>query len=88
MTEALQALDLQRIAQAEPHVRFIRLSEVRARTGLSRSAIYAAAQARTFPAPIPILPNGRSTAWVEAEVDAWLRDRIAAARMTRKGGAE
>lgn len=88
MSEALQsALERQRDAQSEQHVRLIRLREVLAKTGLSRSACYAAIQAGTFPAPIPILPGGRSTAWPEHEVDAWLRDRIVAARLSRKGGA-
>lgn len=89
MSKALQsAFDRQRAAQDEQHVRLIRLREVLAKTGLSRSAVYAAIQAGTFPAPIPILPGGRSTAWPEHEVDTWLRERIAAARVNRKGGAE
>ncbi len=88
MTEALQAaLDRQRTAQDEQHVRLIRLREVLAKTGLSRTAVYSAVQAGTFPRPIQILPNGRSTAWVESEVDGYLRERIAAARMTQRGGA-
>ncbi|HMV53806.1 MAG TPA: AlpA family transcriptional regulator [Rhodocyclaceae bacterium] len=88
MSEALQsALERQRDAQSEQHVRLIRLREVLAKTGLSRSACYAAIQAGTFPAPIPILPGGRSTAWPEHEVDAWLRDRIAAARSTKGNAA-
>lgn len=88
MSDTLQAaLDRQRTAQDEQHVRLIRLREVLAKTGLSRSAVYAAIQAGTFPAPIPILPGGRSTAWVECEVNAWLRERIAAVRVSRRGGA-
>lgn len=64
----------------EQPVRLIRLPEVLAKTGLSRSAVYATIQAGTFPAPISILPGGRSTAWVESEVDGYIRERIAAAR--------
>lgn len=89
MSEALQvALDSQRTAQFEPRVRLIRLRELLAKTALSRSAVYNAIQAGTFPASIPILPGGRATAWVESEVDTWLRERIAAARVNRKWGAE
>lgn len=89
MSDILQAaLDSQRTAQFEQRVRLIRLRELLAKTGLSRSAVYAAIQAGTFPTSIPILPDGRATAWVESEVDAWLRERIAAARVNRKGGAE
>lgn len=81
MSEELHsALDRKREAQDKQRIRLIRLRDVLAKTGLSRSATYSAIQAGTFPAPIPILPNGRSTAWPEHEVDAWLRERIAAAR--------
>lgn len=88
MSETLQAtLARQPTAQYEQNVRLIRLPEVLAKTGFSRSAAYAAIQAGVFPAPIPILPGGRSTAWVASEVDDWLRARIAAARATHKLGA-
>lgn len=88
MSEALAAaLDRKCEAQSEPPVRFLRLRDVLAKTGLSRSALYAAIQAGAFVAPIPILPGGRSTAWPEHEVDAWLRDRIAAARSTKGNAA-
>lgn len=65
---------------AEQQPRLIRLPEVVSKTGLSRSAIFAAVKAGTFPASIPIIPGGRATAWIESEVDVFLRKRIAAAR--------
>ena len=54
----------------------IRLPEVRARTGLSRSAIYARMQAGDFPQPVHL--GERSRAWPEHEVVAWCQARIAA----------
>ncbi|WP_376873327.1 helix-turn-helix transcriptional regulator [Albirhodobacter sp. R86504] len=55
--------------------RMIRRREVEHLTGLSRSAIYAAMKANTFP---PALKIGlRSVAWRASEVDAWLNQRAA-----------
>jgi prophage regulatory protein len=62
------------------NTRFLRLPDVMRATGLSKSSIYAAVKVGTFPSPVPILPGGRSSAWVEAEVNAWLAVRIGAAR--------
>ena len=54
---------------------FVRLDEVRARTGLSRSTLYAYVRDGRFPAPVAI--SKRCVAWVEAEIDRWIADRIA-----------
>ena len=52
----------------------IRLPEVKARTGRSRSAIYADIQAGDFPKPVPI--GTRAVAWVEAEIDEYIERQI------------
>lgn len=52
----------------------IRLPEVKARTGRSRSAIYADIQAGQFPKPVPI--GARAVAWVEAEIDDYIEQQI------------
>ncbi len=57
----------------------LRLRQVQSTTGLSRSAIYDMASRGQFPSPIKIGP--RASAWVAAEVDAWIERRIAE-RMT------
>ena len=59
-------------------VRFLRLPEVLARTGLSRSTIYVRLDQGRFPRPVSL--GGRAVGWIEAEVDEWMRDRIAASR--------
>jgi len=56
----------------------LRLPAVRARTGRSRSSIYADIQAGRFPAPIKLGP--RSVGWLETDVTRWLESRIAASR--------
>lgn len=53
----------------------LRLREVQTTTGLSRSAIYALASRGQFPGPIKIGP--RASAWVAAEIDAWIERKIA-----------
>jgi prophage regulatory protein len=52
--------------------RIIRITEVMAMTGLSRSGIYAAIKMGTFPAQLKL--SVRSSGWLESEVVAW-RDR-------------
>lgn len=56
----------------------IRLPEVKARTGLSRTAIYAAAKDGKFPKPINL--TERSVAWIDTDVQAWIDARIEASR--------
>jgi prophage regulatory protein len=53
----------------------LRLPQVKARTGLSRSEIYRRVSAGTFPAPVKL--GERATAWPEHEVSAWCEARIA-----------
>ena len=57
----------------------IRLKQVLARTGLSRSSIYAKAKNGEFPSPIK-LGGGRSSAWLEHEIDRWLQIQVEASR--------
>lgn len=54
----------------------LRLPQVQARTGLSRSEIYRriAADPPTFPAPVKL--GERASAWPEHEVAAWCEARI------------
>ena len=53
----------------------LKIPEVRAKTGLSRSHLYALAQNGDFPKPVKL--SERSSAWVESEVDGWVEERIA-----------
>lgn len=59
-------------------VRFLRLPEVLARTGQSRSTVYVRLEQGRFPRPVSL--GGRAVGWIEAEVDEWIRERIAASR--------
>ncbi len=57
---------------------FIRLEQVKARTGLSRSTLYAYIRDGRFPSPVTI--SDRCVAWVESEIDTWIAERIASRR--------
>lgn len=59
-------------------VRFLRLPEVLARTGLSRSTIYVRLDQGRFPRPVSL--GARAVGWIESEVDEWIRKRIVASR--------
>jgi len=55
----------------------LRLPQVKGRTGLSRSSIYAGAKAGTFPTPIKL--GERAVGWTASSIDAWMQARVQAA---------
>ncbi len=65
--------------RTNPPTCFLRLPEVMERTGLSRSTIYVRVAAGRFPQPVAL--GGRVVGWIEAEVDEWVRERIAESRV-------
>lgn len=56
--------------------RLLKRSDVELKTGLSRASIYSAIKARTFPESISIGTN--RVAWLEAEIDQWIAEKLAA----------
>jgi len=61
--------------------RFLRLPDVRAKTGLGRSTIYLRIEQGTFPRPIKL--GERAVGWIQAEIDTWVAQRIEASRHDR-----
>ncbi|MFS8150948.1 helix-turn-helix transcriptional regulator [Vreelandella titanicae] len=61
----------------------IKLALVQKKTAQSVSGIYRGIARGDFPKPVRIGP--RAVAWVEAEVDEWIQQRIEASR--QKGAA-
>jgi prophage regulatory protein len=57
-----------------PPIRMLRLPEVMRKTGLSRSQIYRLIDMGTFPGQVHLAE--RTAAWIEAEIEQWLLDRI------------
>lgn len=58
--------------------KLLRLPEVKATTGLSKSTIYARIAEGTFPRQIPIGP--RLVVWVESDIQNWIAEQVSAAR--------
>ena len=54
--------------------KILRLPEVKSKTGLSRSTIYAFIKTKQFPAPIQL--GQRCVGWVEESIEKWIEDRI------------
>lgn len=54
----------------------LRLPAVMAKTGLSRSSIYALIQSGEFPKQIRL--SRQTVGWDSASVDAWIQDKISA----------
>ena len=78
-TRRSRAMTEQPIEQrTNPPTRFLRRPEVTARTGLSRRTIQVRLAEGRFPRPVSL--GSRAVGWIEAEVDEWIRERIAASR--------
>lgn len=58
-------------------MKLIRLPETLAKTGLSRTRLYEAVAAGTFPKPCKLTPGARAIAFSEAEIDRWIEARLA-----------
>jgi prophage regulatory protein len=57
---------------------FLRLPEVKAITGLSKTSLYSLIREKSFPAPIRLGP--RAVAWVRSEVKQWAANCVLASR--------
>ncbi|MBA6296595.1 AlpA family transcriptional regulator [Colwellia sp. MB02u-9] len=55
-----------------------RLPAVKDKTGLSRSSIYLRMSKGEFPQSISL--GDRAVGWLEADIEKWLEDKIAASR--------
>lgn len=58
----------------------LRLKEVQARTGLSRSTIYQKLNQSPSKFPQPISLGKRAIGFVESEINDWIQDRISESR--------
>lgn len=58
--------------------KFIRLPEVKNKTGLSRSSIYLRMSNGEFPPSISL--GGRAVGWLESDINEWLEQCIATSK--------
>lgn len=61
-----------------PPMSILRRKQVEARTGLSRSTLYAYIAAGSFPTPVSL--GARAVGWLESDIDAWVKSRIKVTR--------
>jgi len=79
--------DLRVDEQIQNALTILRRKQVEARTGLSRSSIYAKIRGNrdgehdpTFPKPIQL--GTKAVGWIEAEVDDWIAAQVKKSRAT------
>ena len=53
----------------------LRIKQVIAKTGLSRSVVYDLVKEGTFPKQVKLAK--RSSGWLESEINEWINDRVA-----------
>jgi len=79
-------------AQIQSALTILRRKQVEARTGLSRSSIYARLRQNpkrpgdydpTFPKPVSV--GAKAVGWIEAEIDAWLTAQVEKSRKAASG---
>lgn len=60
--------------QIQSALSILRRKQVEARTGLSRSTLYAYIAAGQFPAPVAL--GARAVGWYEGDIESWLASRV------------
>jgi len=63
-------------------MQLLRIADVSKKVGLCKSRIYAVMKTEGFPQPVQL--SAKSVAWVNAEVDAWIEQRLAARNLQTK----
>ncbi|EKZ9178195.1 AlpA family transcriptional regulator [Vibrio vulnificus] len=63
-------------------MKVIRLKEVMALTGLSKSSIYRFSESNDFPKSVPL--GARSVGWIESEVTQWLERKISSREQEKR----
>ncbi|ROR70192.1 AlpA family transcriptional regulator [Vibrio crassostreae] len=55
-------------------MRFLKIKEVMTKTALSRSSIYRKMSEGSFPKPVPI--GERAVAWIDSDVEEWMKECV------------
>ena len=64
------------VSNETKRTRLLRINEVTELTGVSRTTIHRMSSKGLFPKSVPLIPGGIARAWVEAEVEGWLTQRV------------
>lgn len=85
MSNRLETTPVTPVKPPQEKDRILRWPEVQTRTGLCRSHVHGLVKKGKFPAPIKL--GARASGWVEADISAWIEDRIESSRAATAGGA-
>jgi prophage regulatory protein len=66
------------VKELEAALVILRLKEVLARTGMSRSFMYQKMAEGLFPLPVHL--GARAVGWIESEIEAWLLAKVEKSR--------
>ena len=69
--------DYLKAADDKTELRLLRIGDVIELTKLSKSYLYLLAAEGRFPRSIPLVPGGKSRAWVYSDVLQWMEQRVA-----------
>ena len=64
------------VSKETKRTRLLRINEVTELTGVSRTTIHRMSSKGLFPKSLSLIPGGIARAWVEAEVEGWLTQRV------------
>lgn len=64
--------------RAANEARILRITQVKERTGLSRTTLYTLIKQGKFAAPIPL--GARAVGWLSSDIDAWIEARVKSSR--------
>ena len=65
---------------AQANIRFLRQKAVTDLTGIPRPTLYYMMGLGKFPKNLSLCSGGKSVAWLESDVLAWMNERIAASK--------
>jgi prophage regulatory protein len=71
------------VAAPQQDDRFLKIDDVMARLGVSRSTIWRLTQSGDFPRPVAISPGRKG--WLKSQVDAWIASRLRVEHRTLSG---
>jgi prophage regulatory protein len=58
-------------------LKIIRITQVKALTGFSKSYIYTLAKKGMFPKSLKLIKGGTAVGWLESDINQWIEDCIA-----------
>jgi len=71
-------LQQDKLPLAKKPLKIIRIKQVTALTGFSKSYVYDLAKKGLFPKNLKLVKGGTASGWIESEIQEWIESRIKA----------